>query len=178
MELSWLSIAFGGFALLTLGAALALALARKLVYAAFLLFVVLFGVAALFVLMGAEFLAVAQVIVYVGGILILLIFGVMLTQRDLLSQGIGGWQRVLTGLGLSLGLGLLLGKVFLPIDYAALPGYQATPTPRPNVEQIGIQIVTRYLLPFELISVLLLLALLGAAYLARPAAEAGESPDP
>ena len=74
------TLVLGLFAAITVAGGLLLALARNLIHAAFLLFVVLFGVAGLYVFAHAEFLAVAQVIVYVGGILILLIFGVMLTN--------------------------------------------------------------------------------------------------
>jgi NADH-quinone oxidoreductase subunit J len=165
-----LSVAFIAFAGLTLLAALGLALSRQLIHAAFLLFVVLFGVAALFVLAGAEFLAVSQVIVCVGGILILIIFGVMLTQRDLIHAAKSSYRRLFPGLLVSGGLGWILWQAFGHLDLSMLP--QASPAPAlQNTEQIGVQLLTRYLLPFELISVLLLIALMGAAYLARPMAQ-------
>lgn len=171
MAIDLVHVVFLAFAGLTSLAAIGLVLTRKLIHAAFLLFVVLFGVAAFFVLAGAEFLAVSQVIVYVGGILILIIFGVMLTQRDLLNDGGGGWNRLPLGFVLSLGLGLLLWRVLGRIDWERLPHYQSQGSEWQNVEQIGIQTVTRYVLPFELISILLLIALVGAAYLARPLAK-------
>lgn len=171
MAFDLVNLVFFAFAALTLLAAVGLLLTRKLVHAAFLLFVVLFGVAAFFVLAGAEFLAVSQVIVYVGGILILIIFGVMLTQRDLLNYGGAGWNRVPLGFVLSLGLGLLLWRVLGRIDWEGLPHYQTEGSEWQNVELIGIQTVTRYVLPFELISIVLLIALVGAAYLARPLAK-------
>jgi NADH-quinone oxidoreductase subunit J len=165
-----LTIAFWGFAGLTLLAALGLALSRKLIYASFLLFVVLFGVAALFVFAGAEFLAVSQVIVYVGGILILIIFGVMLTQRDLLNSPERSYRRLLPGLMVSGALGWLLWRSFGRLDPSLWAGSEAQPA-LTNTEQLGVQTLTRYLLPFELISLLLLIALIGAAYLARPLAK-------
>lgn len=171
MEINLLHIVFIGFAVLTLAGAVGLVLTRKLVHAAFLLFVVLFGVAAFFVMAGAEFLAVSQVIVYVGGILILIIFGVMLTQRDLLNYGGAGWNRVPLALVLSAGLGLIIWRVMGRIEWESLPSYQTESIPLDGVEQIGIQTVTSYVLPFELISILLLIALVGAAYLARPIAQ-------
>lgn len=170
--------AFIGFAGLTLLAALGLALSRKLIYAAFLLFVVLFGMAALFVLAGAEFLAVSQVIVYVGGILILIIFGVMLTQRDLLTSPERSYRRLGPGLLVSGALAALLWRAFGTLDPAMLPQVEAAPT-LTNTELLGVQTLTRYVLPFELISLLLLIALVGAAYLARPLAkEEQETADP
>lgn len=145
-------------------AGLILAFHTQLVHAAFLLFVVLFGMAGLFVLAGAEFLAVAQVIVYVGGILILIIFGVMLTQHDQLIASQAGWHRLPAGLLLSGAFAYLLLRNFGSIDLS--PGQASDPL-RPTVEQIGIETVTTYALPFELMSILLLVALVGAAYLAR-----------
>lgn len=171
-----LEIAFWGFAGLTLLAALGLALSRKLIYAAFLLFVVLFGVAALFVFAGAEFLAVSQVIVYVGGILILIIFGVMLTQRDLLTEPERSYRRLLPGVLVSGGLGWLLWRSFGQLDPATWVQGSETVS-LTNTEGLGVQTLTRYLLPFELISLLLLIALVGAAYLARPMARSEQEVD-
>jgi len=159
-------IAFWGFGGLCLVAAVALALTRKLIYAAFLLFVVLFSIAGLYVFAGAEFLAVSQVIIYVGGILILIIFGIMLTRKDLLVLGGTGTRWQWPGLAVAVGLGFLLwqtlGKEFVDVPL---------PTPQTveieSVQAIGIQTLTQYLLPFELISLLLLVALIGAAYIAR-----------
>lgn len=167
-----IKLAFFGFAGLTLLAALALALSRKLIYASFLLFVVLFGIAALFVFAGAEFLAVSQVIVYVGGILILIIFGVMLTRHEVLRDPSTSYRRVGYGLLVSSGLGWLLWRSFGHISESALPTVEAAPM-LSNVEQVGVQTLTRYVLPFELMSVLLLIALVGAAYLARSSTHAG-----
>ncbi len=145
-------------------AGLILAFHTRLVHAAFLLFVILFGMAGLFVLAGAEFLAVSQVIVYVGGILILIIFGVMLTQRDQLIGSQAGWHRLPAGILLSGAFAYVLWRNFGSLNYH--PGQASAPL-RPNVEQIGMETVTTYVLPFELISILLLVALVGAAYLAR-----------
>ena len=161
------------FALCTLGAVVYILLTRNLVRAAFALFAAFLGQAALYVFAGAEVLAVGQVIVYVGGVLILLLFGVMLTQRSLPSALAQVPTMPRTGLRTVLGgflaaaavvAGLLVAfppRVLSPAATAAVgPSGQA-------VRQLGVLALTDYLLAFELLSVLLLVALVGAAALAR-----------
>ena len=159
-------VIFHLFVLLTAGAAMALALSRNVVYAAFLLFAVLIGVAGLYVFAGAEFLAVSQVIVYVGGTLIVVIFGVMLTAkiREMRPQTelINLVPGALTAIALFLALLFVIreGVVHQAVPMDAVATIQ-------NTRRVGIATVTDYLLPFELISILLLTVLGGAAYLSR-----------
>lgn len=164
-------IAFGIFVIITLFSAICLALTKKLVYAAFLLFMVLFGIAAIFVFAQAEFLAVSQIIVYVGGILILLVFGIMLTNRKLLEtpqteiiQPLGaGFVSILVMSGLGYGVYANdWGKIAVANDFQ-----NVITSPYSNTQSIGKELLTTYLLPFELISIILLVALVGAAYIAR-----------
>jgi len=152
---------------LTLAAGMALAFTRNLVYAAFLLFAVLFGVAALFVFVGAEFLAISQVLVYVGGILILLVFGVMLTDKNILQQPKTGFTNLVPGIGIAGALGFALCWLALHATFPEPSGLSSPHAARPNAEQIGIATLTDYVIPFELLSVLLLVALVGAAHIAR-----------
>jgi len=164
-------IVFAIFALITLFSAICLALTKKMVYAAFLLFMVLFGIAAIFVFAQAEFLAVSQIIVYVGGILILLVFGIMLTNRKLL-------ESPQTEIIQPLGAGFASMWVLAGLGYAtyqndwgkiAVANTQVNTTnlAYTNTQFIGKELLTSYLLPFELMSVVLLVALIGAAYIAR-----------
>lgn len=160
--------AFGG---LTAAAAVALSMTKKLMYAAFLLFIVLFGMAAMFVFAGAEFLAVSQVIVYVGGILILVLFGVMLTQK---IRGEEPRTEVINLIpGIFVAGGLFAAFIFLirSIDVNNLSWIAKgnTIAPSSDVEAIGVETVTDFLLPFEAVSILLLAALIGAAYISRRA---------
>ena len=175
-------IVFIAFAAVTIGGAALLAFTKNIIYAVFLLFVVLFGVAGLYVFYGAEFLAVSQVIVYVGGILVLLIFGVMLTHklRDLKPRT--EIVNFLPGLLVAGGLFAVFFLMVKEIDFAghALPadGYawDTGPVGDSDVERIGGATLTRFLLPFELVSVLLLAVLVGAAYLSRkPKGKEGKS---
>ena len=157
------------FASATVALAVGVAATRRVVTAAFLLFATLFGVAALYVFAAADFLATIQLIVYVGGILVLLLFGVMLSHRLTLGSDARALPRTqLTQVPLAL---LASGMVMALIGWAAwswlstqalVPG-----TPDARIPVFGVQLLTEWLLPFELASVLLLAALVGAAYLAR-----------
>jgi NADH-quinone oxidoreductase subunit J len=168
MEISsWI---FGGFAFLALAGAIALLFVRNLMYAVLALFVVLVAIAALFVFVGAEFLAISQLIIYIGGILILMIVGLMLTRRNMQDKAETGLIQIIPAIFLFSALVALFILVFFQQDWNQLD-WMKTPTPLPthlnNVQHIGIQTLTTYLIPFELISILLLLVLIGATYIAR-----------
>lgn len=160
-------IVFGVLAALTLVGGIVAAMAPRIVHAAFGLMLSFFGVAGLYALLGADFVALAQVIVYVGGILVLLVFGILLTGRLKGALGLDRpartWPAVVAGGFLFLGLALALrGSRF--------PGTGAEPLAQePTTAALGRALLDpqQYLLPFELVSVLLLGALVGAAYLAR-----------
>lgn len=170
-------IVFYAFAALTLGAGVFILLTRNLMYAAFALFLALLGVAALFVLAGADFLAVAQLMVYVGGILVLLIFGIMLTRipdpeatsqtpnRVLVDLGRGFW-----GGAVALALFIVLFLVIVQANFALVGD---TLNSRSTIRTLGVELMTTHLLPFEIAGILLLVALVGAAYLAM-----NRNPDP
>lgn len=151
---------------LTVAGAIGLLLARQLMPAAFWLLLVLLGVGAMFVFVGAEVLALSQLVVYVGGILILILFGVMLTQRQgakgQVSRIGNSWPAWLLVAGLGLGLMRLL--VNFPVD--TLPNNP--PLAMGNVEMVGLELMTHWVLPLEVVSLLLLVALVGAAFMARP----------
>ncbi len=142
------------------------ATAPKIVHAAFGLMLAFFGVAGLYAMLGADFLTFAQVIVYVGGILVLLVFGILLTGRTRLSLGL----EKLPNVALPIITG---GVVFLGLIIAISSStFNATATPaepKATTAAIGRAFLDpdQYLIPFELASVLLLAALVGAAYLAR-----------
>ncbi|MFD2571321.1 NADH-quinone oxidoreductase subunit J [Spirosoma soli] len=167
-------IAFYAFAALTLIGALAVLLTRNVLYAAFFLLLTLLGVAGLFVLASADFLAIAQIMIYVGGVLVLVIFGVMLTHKpepagDTNSQAP---NRVLTlnrswvaALLLAGGLFVAFYTLLARADFALLNrpvGWKST------INAIGKQLMTEYVVPFEIVGILLLAALIGATYLATP----------
>jgi NADH:ubiquinone oxidoreductase subunit 6 (subunit J) len=154
---------FLAFALLTVASAVVVAFAKQIVHSVFALLFTFFGVAGLYVLLHADFLAATQVMIYVGGILVLLLFGVMLTHRiasvDLKSAS---FQRIPAGVICAGLLALLLVVVYrTPWPVKALTPF--VPTAKP----IGRHLMTDFLLPFEVISVLLFAVLIGAAMIAR-----------
>jgi len=151
------------FALVTLLSGLRCVTTRNLFHAALYLTIALFGVAAMFMLLEAGFLALAQLIVYVGAIAILIIFAVMLTRG--MVQGPG------TQLNSQAGLAAVVAAATLFILLRVLPGFDYAvvnqPVPVDITTTIGKSIVGDYVLPFEVASVLLLAALVGAIYIAR-----------
>ncbi len=154
---------FYGVAALVLGSALYVVVGRNLVHSAFALVAAFFGVAVFYVYLGADFLAGAQVLIYVGGILTLLLFGVMLTNRIYNLNLRSGAIQVVPG-ALSAGLVFaLLVWIIQSVDWGAMDAGD----PGPTSESIGRLLVGDYLLPFEIASVLLLIALMGAAMLVR-----------
>jgi NADH-quinone oxidoreductase subunit J len=156
---------FWVFAIVTVGSAAVVVLSRTLIYSAFALLFTFFGVAGLYVLLGADFLAATQLLIYVGGILVLLLFGVMLTHKiydlDLRSESAGPGTG-LAPASVAVGLFVILSFTAVRTQWMSVPR-----TPGPTTEEIGRLFLGQYLLPFEAASVLLLVALLGAAMIVR-----------
>ena len=152
------------FAAVTVLSACVVAFSRNIVYSAFALLFTFFGVAGIYVLLNADFLAVTQLLVYVGGILVLILFGVMLTNR-VVSVDIktGSMSRIPAILICSALAGILV-SVFTMTEWRVV---NPTVIPGSTAGAIGGLLMTAYLLPFEIASVLLLVALIGAAFLAR-----------
>ncbi|MEP0822221.1 MAG: NADH-quinone oxidoreductase subunit J [Ignavibacterium sp.] len=162
MELT--TIVFYLFAAITLIAGAIVVFSRSVVYSAFALLFTFFGVAGLYVLLMADFLAVTQLMIYVGAILVLLIFGVMLTTRVIDVQMRTGTIQVLPALLIVAALAGVLVHIFVSTDWNVLPEAFA---PEQTAPQIGTALLTTYVLPFEVASVILLVALIGAAMIAR-----------
>ncbi len=159
------------FAALAILSAAYMVLTRNLLYAGFSLLITLLSVAGIYVLLFADFIAVTQLMVYVGGVLVLLLFGIMLSSsaqnRAVLSESVNkAWGIVLAGCILA-GLSYAIVKA----NVAGLPWLQTAQATTPGsatttVHRIGIKLMTDYVVPFELVSLLLLIALIGAAYIA------------
>jgi NADH-quinone oxidoreductase subunit J len=156
-------ILFYCLALLTVVSAAWVAFSRNIVHSAFALLGTFFGVAGLYVFLSADFLAVVQALVYVGGILVLILFAVMLTGR------IGDVKVTNRSAGMVPGLLLLVMMVALLAGLAVhTPWPVAEPGPAaPTTAAVGNALLTTYVLPFEVISVLLIAALIGAVTLVR-----------
>jgi len=151
-------------AAVTVVSALGVALSRNVVYSAFALMGALLGVAGLFVLLGADFLGVVQLLVYVGGILVLTLFAVMLTQRiadvHVSNRAVGR----LPGAVLVAALFAWLAAVGVRATWKVAP--EAAPA-APTTWGVGDAFLREYALPFEVASVVLLVALIGAIVVSR-----------
>jgi NAD(P)H-quinone oxidoreductase subunit 6 len=150
-------------AIITVGSAAVVAFSRNIIYSAFSLLGTFAGVAGLYVFLGADFVAGVQVLIYVGGILVLILFAVMLTHRitdvEITNRAAGRIP------------GLLIVAVFLVLLIQTI---RETPWVRvkevayqPTTAKIGDLFLENYLLPFELASLVLLAAMIGAVVLSR-----------
>ena len=164
------NIIFGLLAVTMGVAALRMVTTRNVIHAALYLVIVLAGVAAMYVLLAAEFVAVVQVLVYIGAIVVLFLFGIMLTRAK-----VGGetdvdndqrWIGLLVCSFLLAILGVTLWQAFgeesLNLTNSVAAGASGT-----NTQLVADSIFSQYLVPFELASVLLLAALVGAVVVAR-----------
>jgi NAD(P)H-quinone oxidoreductase subunit 6 len=159
------SVSFGILAVMMIGAALGVVLFDNIVYSAFLLAGVFTSIAGMYLLLNADFVAAAQLLVYVGAVNVLILFAIMLVnkQQDYIPNPAAVVRKVITAL-VSFGLFALLGTMVL-----ATPWKLSTETPAGDgsIVLIGQHFFSDFLLPFELASVLLLIAMVGAIILAR-----------
>lgn len=148
---------------LTILSSAGVAFSPNIVYSAFSLMGAFIGVAALYVYLAADFLAIVQVLIYVGGILVLTLFAVMLTHRiadvKISNRSVGP----LVALPIVAVLGWFMIRVVTTANWYTQPLKPADPT----IAKIGNLFLTDYILPFELASLVLLAALIGAAVLSR-----------
>jgi len=156
-------IAFALMALVTVGSALKVVTTRNVVHAALFLVLVFAGIAGLFILLGAEFTANVQVLVYIGAIVVLFLFGIMLTRaRVSESEEPPRSQKVMAGFVALLLLVILGGTLWNAFEDDELPAERVQTT-----AEVSDAIFSTYLIPFEVVSVLLLAALVGAIVVAR-----------
>jgi NADH-quinone oxidoreductase subunit J len=158
-----LQILFLIVAILTLGSAIGTVVARNLFHAALFLIGTFAGVAVFYVLLQAEFLAVTQVVVYIGAIATLIIFAIMLT-RSVMGREAGSLNQYAGFVAVASVLIIAaLAWLFNIVKFDVNP----QPVPDDAIAQIGEGFVSTYVIPFEIASVLLLVALIGAIMLAR-----------
>lgn len=165
-------------AFLTVFGAILVVLERNLMHACIFLLTSLLGVAGLYLTLGAEFVAATQLVVYVGGVVILMLFAVMLTGGGLeelkkniisvdLAPSMGNLVTYLWGVLSAVAFLLVTGKILNSVFSSAI----LADSPRQftqTVEEIGTKLLTDHVLMFEMSSVLLLGALVGAAVISRP----------
>jgi NADH-quinone oxidoreductase subunit J len=158
-------LAFYLFATVTITSAVLVIFARNPVHSVLWLILAFFNAAGLMLLVGAEFIAMLLVIVYVGAVAVLFLFVVMMLDIDF-SQLRSGFNR-------NLPFGLLVAIVLLAEIVIAMSAYKAGPAmaggpavqPVPNIKALGVELYSRYLLPFELAGFILLVAMIGAIVL-------------
>jgi NAD(P)H-quinone oxidoreductase subunit 6 len=161
MEIS--TAVFYLIAIITVGSAVVVAFSRNIIYSAFSLLGTFAGVAGLYIFLGADFVAAVQVLIYVGGILVLILFAVMLTHRitdvEITNRAVGRLP------------GLIVVGVFLALLIQTIretPWVKAKELAhQPTTARIGDLFLEHYLLPFELASLVLLAAMIGAVVLSR-----------
>ena len=156
-------IIFYLFALITIGSGIIVVNSKNIVHAAFSMLLTFFGVSGIYVLLGADFIAIVQIMVYVGGILILLLFGVMLTNKITNVEIRSGSTQVIPSI---IGLGVFTAVLFYVVSSTNWKT-EASEIPFSTASDIGIVLISEYVLVFELLGILLLVALIGAASIAR-----------
>ncbi len=161
-----MQIIFIVFAAITLLGGLFCVTTRNMFHAALYLVISLFGVASMFAMLEASFLAAAQLIVYVGAVAILIIFAVMLTR------GGAGTQPATRQFNMQAGLAGVVTVVTLfillrVVPYFNYPVQAGVVAPEETLIKLGNALMSDFALPFEVASVLLLAALIGAIYIAR-----------
>ncbi|NPA30634.1 MAG: NADH-quinone oxidoreductase subunit J [Chloroflexi bacterium] len=159
-----------------IAAALGLLFARNAVYAVLFLVLNMFALAVLYLLLGAPFIAMVQIVVYAGAIMVLFLFVVMLLGAEELKEDGGpiGWQRPLA---LVLGV-VLLAELAYFVFAASATKARLLPSPDGfgDPHAVGLTLFQKYLLPFEVTSVLLLVAMVGAIVLVRNGKRTADEP--
>jgi NADH:ubiquinone oxidoreductase subunit 6 (subunit J) len=159
------SLAFWGLAALLVGSALAVVLTTNLFHAVLFLALALVGTAGIFLSLDAEFLAAVQLLLYAGGVVTIVVFAIVVTER-LVGDRLSQTSRTV-GSGVVVAGAVLVG-LWLVIRQASLPAARPAGGTGDLTRAIGDAVLTRFLLPFELLAALFLVGLLGAIYFARP----------
>lgn len=156
-------LAFMSLALVAVIGGVLLLNLTKVVHTIIALVFTFISIAGIFILLSAEFLAAVQILIYSGAITIIMLFGIMLTKHDDESEAsTGKWRKFLLLLGVAgFAMAVYLGIYNLDLG----PG--STELHVNNTEQIGIALYSKFIIPFELASVVLLVALVGAIILAK-----------
>jgi NADH:ubiquinone oxidoreductase subunit 6 (subunit J) len=157
-------IAFWGLSIVLVGSALAVVLSKNLFHSVLWLALALTGTAGIFLVLDAEFLAAVQLLLYAGGVITIAVFAIVVTER-LVGERLTQTNRRMAG-------GAIVAAALLAFIVRAL-GRRPLTMVRPEMpgdltRTIGEAVLTRYVLPFELLAVLMLAGLLGAIYFARP----------
>lgn len=143
----------------SLGSVLIIILNRNVFYAALALLVCLISLAGIYALLHAEFLAITQLLIYVGGVMVLIIFGIMLTNRISGKPLYVNSQNWIAGISISLSLCALIIYSYNRVIFESASAIAA----ETHIKQVGTELMSTYVAPFELSGILLLVCLVGAA---------------
>ncbi len=157
------AVGLGALAVLLVGSSLLVVLARNLLHSVLWLALALVATAGIFLLLQAEFLAAVQVLLYAGGVVTIVVFAIMLTER-LVGQSIAQMNRGIAG-GAAMAAAVFLGVAAVVLRAPLAPARRAAGPL--TTAALGKALVTAWVLPFEVLGVLLVAALLGALHLAR-----------
>ena len=158
------AFAFWALAFVLVGSALAVVLSKNLFHAVLWLALALTGTAGIFLVLEAEFLAAVQLLLYAGGIVTIVVFAIVVTER-LVGERISQTSRRITGGAVV--AAALLASILSAIMQRPLAAARP-PLPADLTRNIGEAVLTRFVMPFELLALLMLAALMGAIYFARP----------
>jgi NADH-quinone oxidoreductase subunit J len=164
VSLSGEFIAFIVLAFVAIGGAIVMINLQKVIHMVVALVFTFISIAGIYILLHAEFLAAVQILIYSGAITILMLFGIMLTKHNDVSENLsmGAFRKTIVLISI-LGFGVVMYLGIYNMDF----GEQATTLHVNNTEQIGIELFSKYVIPFELTSVVLLVALIGSIVLAK-----------
>lgn len=166
------SFIFYFFSAFTLVSGILILFTKNVLYAGFALLCTFLGVSAIYVFAGADFLAVTQIMIYVGGILVLILFGIMLTNRIAGQQYvISGSRNIIVAAVFGLTFFFLLVSAILKANVNALGWIQMAARNNTNAADttlttVGENLMTNFILPFEVAGLILMVALMGAAFIA------------
>ena len=146
------------------GSALAVVLTKNLFHAVLWLALALTGTAGIFLLLDAEFLAAVQLLLYAGGIVTIVVFAIVVTERLVGERISQTSRRIASGAAVSLVLAALIVSAVMQGPLTSVRSPMALDLTR----EIGDTVLTRFVLPFELLALLMLAGLMGAIYFARP----------
>jgi len=157
-------LAFWALSALLVGSALAVVLTKNLFHSVLYLALALTGTSGIFLVLEAEFLAAVQLLLYAGGVITIVVFAIVVTERLVGERITQTSRQIVNGViisgGVLIGVLTFLARAPLPVTRPPLPG--------DVTRAIGQALLSRFVLPFELLAVLFLAALLGATYFARP----------
>ena len=163
-----LILSFLALVLITCGSAMVMLWTKNILHAALAMFMTMLGLAGLYVLAYADVMAVSHLMIYVGGVLILILFGIMLTNQkgrgeqeknDLVTEESSrAWP-------VNIGLLIFIGLIFI-LSRGNFGGIEIA-DPNSKLGFVGVSLLTEYVMPFELVGIYLLIALIGATHIAK-----------